>query len=221
MHFGLPGGVQFFIDMFAITFFVFMVGRIGAVELAATNVAISVDTLAFLPMIGMHIAASIMVGQAMGAGEPDRAAYATVSVLHMALAYMASMALVFLLFPEWLMELFRTRGDAGGAEFNAVVETGVVLLRFVAVFTVIDAVAIVFMGGLKGAGDTRFTMLTMGLASLVCIVIPLSIMSWLGVASIYGLWVCLLTYVAVLAATFSIRFLKGPWRSLRVLGDEA
>ena len=221
MHFGLPGGVQFFIDMFAVTFFVFMVGRIGAVELAATNVAISVDTLAFLPMIGMHIAASIMVGQAMGAGEPDRAAYATVSVLHMALAYMASMALVFLLFPEWLMELFRTRGDAGGAEFNAVVETGVVLLRFVAVFTVIDAVAIVFMGGLKGAGDTRFTMLTMGLASLVCIVIPLSIMSWLGVASIYGLWVCLLTYVAVLAATFSIRFLKGPWRSLRVLGDEA
>ena len=220
MRFGLPGGVQFFIDMFAITFFVFMVGRIGSVELAATNVAISVDTLAFLPMIGMHIAASIMVGQAMGAGRPDRAAYATVSVLHIALGYMASMAVLFLLFPEWLMELFRTRGEAG-ADFGAVAGMGVILLRYVALFTVIDALAIVYMGGLKGAGDTRFIMLTMGVTSMACVVIPLSIMSWHGVDSIHGPWLCLLAYVTVLATTFMVRFLKGPWRSLRILDGEA
>lgn len=218
LHFGLPGGVQFFIDMFAITFFVFMVGRIGASELAATNVAISVDTLAFLPMIGMHIAASIMVGQAMGAGKPDQAAYATSSVLHIALFYMASMAVVFLLFPEWLMELFRTRGEGGG-DFSAVAEMGVVLLRYVAVFTVIDAVAIVYMGGLKGAGDTRFIMLTMVVAALGCMVVPLSIMSWRGLDSIHGPWICLLSYVAVLALSFLLRFLKGPWRSIQLIND--
>jgi MATE family multidrug resistance protein len=219
MRFGLPGGVQFFIDMFAITFFVFMVGRIGAVELAATNVAISVDTLSFMPMIGMHIAVSIMVGQAMGAGRPERAAYATSSVLHIAVGYMTFMAAVFLLFPEWLMELFRTRGGEG--DFGAVAEMGVVLLRYVAVFTVMDAVAIVYMGGLKGAGDTRFIMLTMGLTSMTCIVIPLSVLSWQGVDSIHGPWICLVSYVTVLATVFTIRFIKGPWRSLRILGDEA
>lgn len=218
MRFGLPGGVQFFIDMFAVTFFVFMVGRLGAVELASTNVAISIDTLAFLPMIGMNIAASIMVGQAMGAGQPDQAAYATKSVLHIALVYMACMATVFLLFPEMLMELFRTRGE-GGANFDAVVEMGVVLLRYVAAFTFIDAVAIVYMGGLKGAGDTRFTMLAMVYASLGCMVIPLSIMTYLGVGGIHGPWICLLSYVFVLATTFMVRFRKGPWRSIRVVEE--
>ncbi|MEF2232171.1 MAG: MATE family efflux transporter [Pseudodesulfovibrio sp.] len=218
MRFGLPGGVQFFLDMFAITFFSFMVGRIGATELAATNAAISIDTLAFMPMLGMHIAASIMVGQAMGAGRPDQAAYATGSVLHIALAYMTAMAVVIVFFPETLMNLFRTKGEAG-AEFGAVVDMGVVLLRYVAAFTFIDAVAIVYMGGLKGAGDTRFIMLVMGSASFLCMVLPLSLLVHFGVTSVHGPWMCLLAYVLVLTTAFVLRFKFGPWRSIRVIGD--
>ncbi|WP_348771048.1 MATE family efflux transporter [Pseudodesulfovibrio sp. zrk46] len=216
MRFGLPGGVQFFIDMFGISFFVFMVGRLGQVELAATNIAISIDTLAFLPMIGMSIAASILVGQAMGSGNPDDAAYATKSVLHIALAYMALMATLFILFPGPLLELFRTRGDAGG-DFALVKESGVVLLRYVAAFTLIDAVAIVYMGGLKGAGDTRFIMRTMCLGAFGCLVIPISVMTWLGVGGVHGPWICLLVYVALLATAFMVRFRKGGWRSIRVI----
>ncbi len=216
MKFGLPGGVQFFLDMFGISFFVFMAGRIGAVELAATNIAISIDTLAFLPTIGMHIATSIMVGQAMGGGRPEDAAYATKSVLHLALLYMGTMGLMFILFPGPLLELFRTREEAG-VDFSGVIELGTVLLRYVAAFTLIDAVAIVYMGGLKGAGDTRFIMKTMGLAAFGCIVIPLSLMSYYGVMSVHGPWACLLIYVAVLAATFMYRFRKGPWRDIRVI----
>ena len=218
MRFGLPGGAQFFLDMFAVTFFSFMVGRIGATELAATNVAMSIDTLAFLPMIGMHIAASIMVGQAMGAGRPDQAAYATGSVLHIALAYMSVMAAIIVFFPEGLMNLFRTHGEAG-ADYGAVVELGVVLLRYVAAFTFIDAVAIVYIGGLKGAGDTRFTMLLIGLASLLCMVLPLSLLVHFGMTSVHGPWACLLVYVLVLSFAAMFRFQRGPWRNIRVIGD--
>lgn len=218
MRFGLPGGVQFFIDMFAISFFVFMIGRIGPVELAATNIAISIYMLAFLPTIGMHVAASIMVGQAMGSGEPEDAAYATKSVLHIALSYMAAMAALFVLLPVPLLELFRTRGEAG-ADFGAVVTMGTVLLRYAAAFTVIDAVTIIYMGGLKGAGDTRFIMLTMVSASFGCMVIPISLLNLLGVQEVHGPWICLLTYVSVLAATFMYRFRKGPWRSIRMIEE--
>ncbi len=218
MRFGLPGGVQFFIDMFAVTFFAFMVGRIGPVELAATNIAISVDTLAFLPMIGMHVATSIMVGQAMGRGEPDQAAYATKSVLHIALAYMVMMAAIFILFPEPLIGLFRARGSAPG-DFAPVVASGTLLLRYVAVFTLVDAVAITYMGGLKGAGDTRFIMFTMAVASFFCMVLPLSLLNYFGLMGLHGPWICLLSYVIVLAATFMTRFRKGPWRSMRVINE--
>lgn len=216
LKFGLPGGVQFFLDMFGISFFVFMVGRIGGTELAATNIAISIDTLAFLPTIGMHIAASIMVGQAMGAGKPEDAAYATKSVLHLALLYMGAMGLLFVLLPGPLIELFRTRNEAG-ANFSEVVELGTILLRYVAIFTLVDAVAIVYMGGLKGAGDTRFIMKTMGTAAFGCLVIPISLMNYFGTLSVHGPWVCLLTYVCVLAATFMYRFRKGPWREIHLI----
>lgn len=216
MSFGLPGGIQFFVDMFAVSFFVFMVGRIGPVELAATNIAISIDTLSFLPMIGMHVAASIMVGQAMGAGKPEQAAYATKSVLHIAVLYMGCMAILFIALPGPLVELFRTRGG-DAAEFEQVRHLGAILLRYVAAFTLIDAVAIVYMGGLKGAGDTKFIMWTMGVSSLACIVLPLGMMSYYDSMDVHGPWICLLTYVCVLATAFMHRFRKGPWRSIQVI----
>jgi len=215
MKFGLPGGVQFFIDMFAISFFVFMVGRIGPVELAASNIAMSIDTLAFLPMIGMHIAASIMAGQAMGSGDPDQAAYATKSVLHIALVYMTCMATIFILFPGPLVELFRTRGDTG--DFAEVVALGTVLLRYVAAFTFVDALDIIYMGGLKGAGDTGFIMRTMGLSSICCMVVPVLVLNYFGIMGIHGPWICLLIYASVLGVAFMYRFRKGPWRSIRVI----
>lgn len=215
LHFGLPGGVQFFLDMFGVSFFVFMVGRLGAVELAASNIAISIDTLAFLPTIGMHIAASIMVGQAMGSGRPDDAAYAAKSVLHIALAYMAMMAVLFITLPGPLLEMFRTRAETG--DFTPVMEMGTVLLRYVAAFTLVDAVAIVYVGALKGAGDTRFTMMTMGAASMGCLVIPTWLLNKMGADSIHGPWICLLTYVVVLATSFAVRFRRGKWRSIRVI----
>jgi len=216
LRFGLPGGVQFFLDMFGVSFFVFMVGRIGPVELAASNIAISIDTLAFLPTIGMSIAASIMVGQSMGGEDPDGAAYSTKSVLHLALAYMGFMGVVFVTMPGPLLELFRTRAEAG-VDFGPVLELGSILLMYVAAFTLIDAVAIVYIGALKGAGDTRFTMITMGTASITCLVIPTWLLNHFGIMSVHGPWICLLTYAAVLAVAFSARFRCGAWRNIKVI----
>lgn len=216
LHFGLPGGVQFFLDMFGVSFFVFMVGRIGEVELAASNIAISIYTLAFMPTIGMHVAASIMVGQAMGSGRPDDAAYAAKSVLHIALGYMAMMGVLFLTLPVPLLELFRTRAESG-VDFAPVIGLGILLLRYTVAFTLVDAVAIVYIGALKGAGDTRFTMMTMGTASICCLVIPTWLFSRLGFQSVHGPWIFLLTYAVVLAVAFAVRFRRGKWRSIRVI----
>jgi MATE family multidrug resistance protein len=219
LHFGLPGGVQFFLDMFAISFFVFIVGRFGSVELAATSAVFSIYNLAFLPTIGLHVVASIMSGQAMGDGNPDRAAYATHSVLHLALAYMGVMALVFWFMPEFLVNLFRARGEAG-ADFDGVLVMGEVLMRYCAVFTFLDAVAIIYMGGLKGAGDTRFIMTVMGSSSIVCVVLPLLALNALGMNSIHGPWIFLLVYVLILASAFTYRFNKGPWRRIDLIGRQ-
>ncbi len=171
LRFGLPGGGQFLIDVFATTFFVFFIGRLGTVELAASNIAFSFDTVAFLPMMGLHVAVESLVGQAIGAGRPDEAAEATRSTLHLTLAYLLTVGLVFLAFPATLMELFRPR-DLVGPAFAPVLEKGVVLIRFVALYTLLDGLYLIYTGALKGAGDTAFVMLATAVLSTFFLTLP-------------------------------------------------
>ncbi len=219
VRFGVPGGVQFFIDMFAITFFLFMVGRLGAVELAATNIAISIDLLAFLPLVGISIAVSVLVGQCMGAGNPDRAARALGSGLRLGLLWMAGAVVLFLVLPQWLYELFRAQ-DAAGPEFEAIKEQGIILLRFVALYSLMDAVAVVVMGALKGAGDTRFVMIILLGCALGTMIVPLFLVLEVFHLGLEAMWWCVTGYVAALAGLSAWRFRRGSWRTMRVIEED-
>ncbi len=110
MHFGLPSGVHMFLDILAVTFFIFMVGRLGTVELAATNIVFALNTVAFLPMIGFSVGVSVLVGQALGRENVPEASYATWSTLHMTLLYMWIIGVVFVLVPTPLLDMFQPRG---------------------------------------------------------------------------------------------------------------
>ncbi|MBN2139963.1 MAG: MATE family efflux transporter [Desulfovibrionaceae bacterium] len=216
LRFGAPGGAQLFIDMLAVTLFVFVVGGLGREALAASNIVIAINHLSFLPMVGLSMAASVLVGQAMGRGLPDLAARSTWNTLRVALIYMAAMAFVFLAFPDWLMGLFRTR-DLGPEEYAPIAATGRVLLRFVALYSLLDAFALVCSGALKGAGDTRFTMLAVLWASVGCMALPLFLTLKVLGLGLYAAWCCLSAYVFVLGAVLWRRFRQGRWRSVRVI----
>ncbi|MCB2226132.1 MAG: MATE family efflux transporter [Desulfarculaceae bacterium] len=216
MRFGLPGGVQFFMDIFAFTFFVFMVGRLGRAELAATNIVMAISTLSFLPMIGLSIAVSTLVGQAIGAGRPADGVEATASTLHITLAYMGLVALSFVLLPHLLMSPFMDAQASPEARAQ-LMTLGVTLLRFVALYTLFDALAIIYMGALKGAGDIYFVMWTMGLAALSILIIP----AWVGL-EVLGLgldflWGCVVLYVVAMGLSFRWRFRRGAWQKMRVI----
>jgi MATE family multidrug resistance protein len=62
LKFGIPGSMQFCVDIFAFTFFVFMVGRIGRIELAITNIVMSINSLAFMPTMGFSLGVSTLTG---------------------------------------------------------------------------------------------------------------------------------------------------------------
>ncbi len=219
MKFGFSGGLQFFIDLFAVTFFVMMAGRLGVEELAATNIACSIHSLVFLPMIGFTVAASVLVGQAVGAGKPERGKRSVLNTTHLTLAYSLVMCMLFVLVPEMFIELFRTKG--GDAEsFEAVVDLGVVMLRFVAIFGITDGLAIVFFGALKGAGDVIFPMLMMIANCALIMVLPMLLGEYLGIVDIYFVWICLTAYAVMLALLFALRFHSGRWMSKRVIENE-
>jgi MATE family multidrug resistance protein len=216
MRFGLPSGVQFFLEIFGFTFFIQMLGRLGGLQMAASNIVLSIESLAFLPMIGFHIGNATLVGQAIGRGKPEDGVYATVSALHLTWAYMVVLATTFVLTPEPLLNLFNS-GRLEPAQYDAIMSIGTVLLRFVALFSFFDSLNLVFSGALKGAGDTRFIMWTIGALSIFVMILPILIAMEIFHAGLYTAWALATFYVSTLGMAFYLRYRKGLWKKMHVI----
>lgn len=217
LRFGLPSGVHLALDLTSFTLFVLLVGRLGPLAQAASNIALSVNTLAFMPILGLGIAASIVVGQYQGRREPRHAERGGWSALILGTAYMAAIGSTYVLFPELYVRMF-----AGSAEetFGAgeLLPTVRPLLFILAVWSLADAADIVLAGALKGAGDTRFVMawsLAIAYGFFVTGEIAIVLVFKLGLIPAW-LWTC--AYIAVLAAGYLWRFKSGRWKSIDLLG---
>jgi MATE family multidrug resistance protein len=216
LRYGIPSGVQFFLDIASFTMFILLVGRLGETDLAATNIALSIEMLAFLPMVGMSIATATLVGEYIGQGRPDIAQKSVYTALKMAMIYTAVPAAVYLLAPGFLLEMFRPNGDAGQG-FEPILAKGVVLVRLIAIYTLFDTMFIVFSGALKGAGDTRFAMWAQTLMAWIFFVPPVYLIIEYFHAGLFAAWSWVLVYVVALGLLFWLRFRSGYWETIRMV----
>ena len=216
MRYGIPSAIQFCMDMFAFTFFILMVGRIGKLELAVTNIVLSINSLAFMPMMGFSLGTSTLVGQALGRNRVDQALAATRATIHIVLFYIFWLLLLFLFVPRPLLELFRP-GQMTPEGYAAILDTGIVLLRFVSVYLFFDALYMVCIGVLKGAGDTRFIMWSIGLFSLIVMILPVYIGVEIFGAGLYYAWSCATGFIFFLFAASFWRYRQGRWKQMRVI----
>jgi MATE family multidrug resistance protein len=215
LRFGLPSGLQFMSDVAAFTVFVLLLGRIGEVELAASNVAFSINTFLFMPMIGLSMGTSVLVGRYLGANQPDLAARSVKSAYWMTVAYMGAFSLALVAWPDLFISIFHPR-DAK-VDFSELSRLGRNLLYFVAGYSILDASNIVFTSALKGAGDTRFVLLIVLVAAAFVLVGPMYVACVVLGGGVYVAWSILTVYVVVLAFSFWLRYRAGYWRSMRVI----
>ena len=220
MRYGIPSAVQFSMDIFAFTFFILIVGRIGKLELAVTNIVLSINSLAFMPMMGFSLGTSTLVGQALGRNRVDEALAATKATIHIVLFYIFLLLFLFLLVPQPLLELFRPNHMAPEG-YAAIREAGIILLRFVAAYLFFDALYMVCIGVLKGAGDTRFIMWSIGLLSLAVMILPIYIGVEVFGAGLYYAWSCATLFVFCLFAASFWRYQQGRWKKVRVIEHAA
>lgn len=215
LRFGFPSGVQFFLDMSGITIFILLVGRLGTESLAATNIAFNISTLSFMPMIGSGIAVSVMVGQYLGMNRSELAEKSVYSGFHLTFAYMGLISLAYLLVPDLFVLPFAAGADP--KTFGEIYRMTVLLLRFVAVYSIFDTMNLVFASAIKGAGDTRYVMFAIIVASVFLLVTPtylgIFVMGWGLMAS----WINVSAYIAILGVVFFFRFSGGKWKSMRVI----
>ncbi len=215
LRFGLPAGIQFFLDMAGFTVFMLFLGRLGTEALAATNITFNINSLAFMPMIGCGIAVSVLVGQFLGENRPDLAERSAWSGSHLTFAYMGLMAAAYVLVPDLFIAPFAAQADPG--RFETLRRTTVVLLRFVAIYCLFDTMNIIFASAIKGAGDTRFVMFMIVGFSLSVLVLPSYVGLVLLKGSVYVGWIIVTAYVIALGLAFLLRFLQGRWKNMRVI----
>jgi MATE family multidrug resistance protein len=213
MRFGLPNGLQWMLDALAFTVFLFLVGNLGDVQLAATNIAFSVNMVVILPMLGMGQAVCVLVGQRLGQDRPDLAERSTWIGFWMAASYIVSAGVFCALFPDLFVYFFQGEPDYKSEVVVRLVPT---LLRFVAVYAAFDSMSIVFSFALRGAGDTRFvTLVALGLAWPL-MVLP-TYLAWKLGWGLYWAWAFASAYIMALGITYLLRFLAGKWKGMRVI----
>ncbi len=216
MRFGLPSGAQIFLEVFGFTFFIQMVGRIGDMELAASNIVLALENLAFLPMVGFHISAAILVGQAIGHKCPEEGVYATTSTLHIALVYMTLIAALLVILPEPVLRLFKSH-QYTPEQFADILKLGLILVKFVVLFCFFDVLNLVYSGAIKGAGDTRFIMGTVAVISFGVMILPVYVSIEILGAGMYTAWALVTSYAAALGVAFMLRYKQGKWKIMRVI----
>ena len=216
IQYGVPSGLQWALEGLAFTVFLIFIGRMsnGDAALASSGIVVTVMMLAILPPLGVAQAVSVLVGQHLGEKKPELAASSAWSGLQVALMYIVTMGVSFLLFPKFYLSWFHNPNDE--VLWNQVSIIVPYLLMYVALFTSFDSMNLIFSFALKGAGDTKFV-------TLVALVLPWPLMvipawfvkDWEG--AVYWAWGAASLFIVVQALVFWRRFVGGKWKKMSVI----
>ncbi|AFG38707.1 MATE family efflux transporter [Spirochaeta africana] len=213
LRFGFPVGFEMFLNVFAFNLFLQLMHAYSELVAAAITIVFSFDIVSFIPMVGMGVAVSALVGQEQGAGRPEGARKVTRLALRMTLGYAILMGLVFVFGAPWLTALFAPGSDAFSREVEALAR---IMLRMAALYTMADATQLVFAGSLRGAGDTRAVMVINSSLHWLMAVLAVVGIVWLRLDPLV-MWGLFIGSLIVIGVGMILRYRTGRWESIRLL----
>jgi len=213
VRYGFPNGVRFFVEVGAWTAFLFIIGRIDNIGLAASNIVWRINGMTFFPIFGLSLVVSMLVGQAQGAGRPDLSRRVTRRGLLIGQVWMTGAAALMVLAPDLVLRVFFAGVQTPWQQEIHIL--AVKLLRFVAIYCMAHNTCLIIMAMLAGAGDTRW-MMGMTLSLHLGFLAILSLLAYLG-AGTMSLWLAATCFYYVTATIWLRRFLSGAWEGKRVV----
>jgi MATE family multidrug resistance protein len=212
VRFGAPNGFNWFLEFAAFQLFVnAILGDLGTDTLAAFNVVLSINMVAFMPAFGTASAGAILAGTVIGAGHRQLVWPAVKLTLKVAVAWMCFIGSVYALAPELLLSAFAARGN------RAVVELGAVMLMLSAAWQLFDGIGLTLSESLRAAGDTAWTaMVRLLLAWFVFMPSAYYVVRHAGGGPV-GAMLCLAGYIAILAGLLAYRFRSGAWKKIQLI----
>lgn len=212
LRIGWPIGLTLGTEISLFAGAVVMMGWVSPEAQAAHQIVIQCAAFTFMVPLGVSIATSVRVGQAVGRGDAPGVGWAGWVGVGLATAFMAVTALAFWLFPRAFVGLFLDLSDPANAP---VIEIAVALFVLAALFQVADGVQAAANGSLRGLKDTR---VPMWIGSLAYVVLGLPVSYVLGFVLGWGpvgIWWGLVLALTVAAVLLTTRF----WRQARAIGN--
>jgi len=224
LRLGFPMGLLYAADLLGISIFQMMQVRLSTVDGAATQVAMMLTSVAYMPGFGIALAGTTLVGQSIGAGSKDWAMRVGTRVTWLAAAYMGGAGLLLAIAGPWLLPLFMGAHDA---ESMAAVAVGCQILWLAALYQFFDGMNLGSGLCLRGAGDV-FVPAVLVLSLSWFVFVPLAHaftfapgQGWVDVLPQFGWgalggWSALVIHVFLLGVTLFLRWRSGAWMRIRI-----
>lgn len=200
---GWPVGVSHGLESGLFTVTALLIGSLSTVALAAHQVALQSAAFTFMVPLGIGVATSVRVGQAVGRGDGAAARRAGFVGIMLGLSFMTMTAVLFRTVPDMVVGLYLDLNDPSNME---VARLAAILLGVAGVFQVFDGIQVSAAGALRGLKDTRTPML---IGFVAYWVIGLSVGCLLGFGlgrGAEGLWWGLVVGLASAATMLTLRF---------------
>ncbi|MDR2580940.1 MAG: MATE family efflux transporter [Fibromonadaceae bacterium] len=149
---GLPSGSEMFLNMLAFLTLILLFDTQGLVAATATSIMFNWDLVAFVPLIGLEVGATSLVGKYVGARDFASANRVTYSGIKIGLGYAGIIILLFVGIPEILVNVFTPHEII--PEWDEARILAINMLRLAAIYVTVETFIVIYAGALRGAGDT-------------------------------------------------------------------
>jgi MATE family multidrug resistance protein len=188
-----------------------VLGRLGEesiTAMASISNGLRIEALIFLPAFALNMSASVLIGQNLGAGNPERAERAVWWIAAAGVVTLSALALVVYLRAEAFAALV-AKDPAVLAETTRYLQINMIAQPFI-------ALSLALSGGLNGAGDTRGAMWVI-IISIWLIRLPIAycLALFLGFGAT-GVWWAMVFSVACQSILMAGRFHSGKWKHLNI-----
>ncbi len=198
---------QIFMQL-SFTIGVIFISYLSVTSEAAFQVLLRIESISFMPAIGLGIAASTLVGQALGEKNIDKAVKIGYTTLGIGIVYGLLMGGIFALFPKSLLSIFTND--------KSVVDISITTLMLAAFNQWILSSVIILSGALRGAGDTKAVMY-ITIIRLWLFQLPFSYLFILVLdLGIMGFWLSEILAFFIFVIVYLFRFKNKKWTKIKI-----
>ncbi|MFO8060535.1 MAG: MATE family efflux transporter [Bacillota bacterium] len=208
VNIGIPAAIENFIRRGSQIMYTMIIAGMGTAAMAANSIAMSIQSLAFMPGFGFGLAATALVGQNLGAQQPDRAERSGYISAKFAVAISCLMSVLFAFAPQLVIHLYTDDAE--------VISLTVTCLRIIAVALPSLALIQVFSGGLRGAGDTRYVMFSTLLGNWGIRLLGSYLLGMRLGMGLAGVWIAMACDQIGRGFLLMVRFRRGQWKKIRL-----